>query len=789
MAASDNVFSILRPRVFRPVLTTLALILVGGLAWLALWMIELDQQIVTRMSSQQWALPARVFARPQELYPGKPLSRTDLLTELHWLGYSKGSQRTPGYYEILESSLSVSTRGFTFADGTEEPATIIITWDGDLIDSLSLAKAPAYALPGDETAIIRTEETGTALKLLRLEPLEIGAIHPDQHEDRILVAIDELPEDFVATLTAIEDKQFFRHHGVSIRGIVRAAWVNLRSGRKRQGASTLTQQLVKNLFLTNEKSWRRKVSEAGMAIAMDFRYPKETILEAFINEVFIAQDGNRAIHGFGLASEYFFARPLRELQPHQYALLIGMLKAPTTYNPVRRPEAAQQRRNLILRLMVEEGLLDEGDYAVAQSLALGVDVNYRSGGNPAYIDAVKRQLLTEYAPEDLQKDGLRIFTSFDPLVQAALEESVDVSMQAFADRYGGSEMPDDFLQVAAVVTDPNTGDIRAILGGRKSRFAGFNRALDAQRPVGSLLKPAIYLTALTQPERYTLASLIADEPVSLKQQNGSTWTPQNFDRKSRGKVTLLEALSRSMNLASVNLGLTLGLNDIIDTLESLGIDKPLPKVPSLLLGAQEFSAMEMTRMYQTIAADGFTIPTRTIRDVLDAANQSLKHFPTEVIRKFDDTSMYLLKFALTETMRIGTGRSAYNLLDRAFTVAGKTGTSNDQRDSWFAGYSGDNLAVIWLGNDNNATTPLTGSSGALRVWSELMQRISKKTVVLAPPAGIVYQATDMKTGRRVIARCKATLNLPFVEGSEPKRRTRCRQREKESWLRTLFSND
>lgn len=760
------------------------------------------------MASRQWTLPARVYARPLELYPGKPLSYKALLTELNWLGYQESASSLPGHYQTDGNSLQITTRGFVFADAVEPQRIVEIIADQSTIKQLRGITLPDIAVPAthnnheqeiytgggnpqtneSEEPDLENPDSLPPMDLLRLEPLEIGAIHADRHEDRTLVSIDGMPPGFVESLAAVEDRQFFHHHGVSIRGIVRAAWVNLRTGSKRQGASTLTQQLVKNLFLTNTKSWKRKVTEAWMAIVMELRYDKEKIIETFSNEVFLTQDGNRAIHGFGLASQYFFGRPLRELKPHQYALLIGMLKAPTSYNPVRHPERARVRRNLVLSLMHESDILDDSDYAAAIELDLGVDTRFSSGGNPAYLDTVKRQLLKDYAADDLQNEGLRIFTSYDPLVQKALENSVSDTLQALSTRYGSNNLPDGFIEAAAVVTDPDTGEVRAMMGGRQSRYAGFNRAVDARRPVGSLLKPAIFLSALQHPERYTLATLISDEAIEIQQQDGSLWTPENYDGKLHGKVTLLEALTRSLNLASVNLGLELGLPSIIETLHELGINQVLPENPSLLLGAKGFSALEITHLYQTLAADGFSVPPRTIRDVLDANNETLSHFPLNVTRRIDDNSMHLLKFAMAETMRIGTGRSAYSTFDPSFTVAGKTGTSDGQRDSWFAGFTGDQLAVIWLGNDENAETPLTGSSGALQVWTRLMDQISTEPISYNTPDQVIYQATDLKTGKRVRGRCESALQLPFVSGSEPRQRTRCAKPANKSWLRSLFGN-
>lgn len=724
------------------------------------------------MSARQWSLPARVYARALELHSGKRLSIEDLRRELNWLGYRLSPEPSAGHYAISDNRLTLSTRGFELGADREPSLHVDIRWDSDTITSVE-------DLHSNEPVF------------LRLEPLQIGLIHPELHEDRILINPADMPAGFIDTLITVEDRQFFQHWGVSIRGILRAAWVNLRSRSKRQGASTLTQQLVKNLFLSNEKTWRRKVNEAFMALALDWRYSKETILETFCNEVFIAQDGNRAIHGFGLASQYFFDRPLAELEAHQYALLIGMLKAPTSYNPIRHPERALQRRNLVLSLMHEQALLSTEIMREAQQQPLDIIPGSNdTNGNPAYLDAVKRQLLNEYALEDLQRSGLAIFTNYDPLIQNALEQSVEAHLNTIEKLVEPDVNAKNFFEAAAVVTDAVTGEIQAMVGGRQSRFAGFNRALDSARPVGSLLKPAVYLSAWQQPDNYTLVSTISDSEVSIEQRDGNTWTPSNFDGEQYGDVRMLDALTRSLNLASVNLGMQVGLPAVMQTLQNLGVTKPLQALPSLLLGASEFSVLEMARMYQTIATDGYLVPLRTIREVQNADGDTLQQYTIDIQRKIDARANYLLKFALTEAMLTGTGKRAYDVLEPGFFVAGKTGTSDQQRDGWFAGFSGDFLAVIWVGNDANRQTPLSGSSAALPIWSDLMKRISKQPVDYEPPDGITFETIDLQSGKRIAKtqECSAGVDLPFFQGSAPQEEIPCpgQGSRLSRWLRSLL---
>ncbi|MGH8463809.1 MAG: transglycosylase domain-containing protein, partial [Pseudomonas sp.] len=388
-----------------------------------------------------------------------------------------------------------------------------------------------------------------------LEPLMIGGIYPKNLEDRILIKIDQVPPYLLETLVAVEDRDFYSHFGVSPKSIARAVWVNTSSGAMRQGGSTLTQQLVKNFYLTNERSLSRKLTEAMMALLLELHYDKREILEAYLNEVFIGQDGQRAVHGFGLASQFFFSQPLSELKLHQVALLVGMVKGPSYYNPRRYPERATVRRNLVLDLLAEQGVATPEAVAAAKKMPLGVTKrgSLADSSFPGFLDLVKRQLRQDYRDEDLTEEGLRIFTSFDPILQMKSESAMAETFKRLAGRKGADE-----VEAAMVVTNPETGEVQALIGSRQAGFAGFNRAIDAVRPIGSLVKPAVYLTALEKPSKYTLTSWVQDEPFSVKGADGQVWRPQNYDRRSHGTIYLYQGLANSYNLSTAKLGLELG---------------------------------------------------------------------------------------------------------------------------------------------------------------------------------------------------------------------------------------
>ncbi|CAI9007097.1 penicillin-binding protein 1B [Pseudomonas chlororaphis] len=717
-----------------------ALVVLAGFA------VYLDAVIQEKFSGKRWTIPAKVYARPLELFVGQKLSKDDFLTELDALGYRRESVvNGPGAASVSGNTVELNTRGFQFYEGMEQAQPVRVRFSGDYVAELSGSK-------------------GSKLAVVRLEPLLIGGLYPKNLEDRILIKIDQVPPYLLETLVAVEDRDFYSHFGVSPKSIARAVWVNTSSGAMRQGGSTLTQQLVKNFYLTNERSLSRKLTEAMMALLLELHYDKREILEAYLNEVFIGQDGQRAVHGFGLASQFFFSQPLAELKLHQIALLVGMVKGPSYYNPRRYPERALERRNLVLDLLAQQGVAMPEQVEAAKKMPLGVTKrgSLADSSFPGFLDLVKRQLREDYRDEDLTEEGLRIFTSFDPILQMKAEASVGDTFKRLAGRKGSDE-----VEAAMVVTNPETGEVQAMIGSRQAGFAGFNRALDAVRPIGSLIKPAVYLTALEKPSQYTLTSWLSDEAFSVKGGDGQVWKPQNYDRRSHGTVFLYQGLAHSYNLSTARLGLEVGVPNVLKTLGRLGVTREFPAFPSMLLGAGGLSPMEVATMYQTLANGGFNTPMRGIRSVLTAEGEPLKRYPFQIQQRFDPGSIYLIQSAMQRVMREGTGSSVYNVLPRSLALAGKTGTSNDSRDSWFAGFSQDLLAVVWLGRDDNGKTPFTGATGALQVWTSFMRKADPLPLDMPQPDNVVQAWVDSRTGQGSDANCPGAVQMPYIRGSEP----------------------
>ena len=728
-------------------LALVALLALGG------YVLYLDRVVQAKFEGKRWSVPSRVYARALELYPQRPLSAQRLQAELRLIGYQPSLDGfAPGSYRRDGNEFVITTRPFQHWDSREPGRSIRLAFADQRLTAVSDAV------------------TGQPLSLVRLEPMTIGIIHPANREDRVLVRLVELPPMLTVALQAIEDRQFASHPGLDLRAIARAAWANLRAGKVVQGGSTLTQQLVKNFYLNSERTLRRKFNEALMALLLELRYDKQAILEAYANEIYLGQDGNRAIHGFGLAAQFYFNKPAAELDLPESALLVAILRGPAYYNPRRHPERARQRRDHIIETLWRDGLIEAAEARAAQAAPLGVTPKPKLGNGryPAFLDLVRRQLQQHYRDVDLRSEGLRIFTTLDPVVQELSERALVRRLDGLS---AAANRP--ALEGGLVVTRLGSAEVAAVVGGRQPRYRGFNRALDIRRPVGSLLKPALYLTALGQPRRYTLASLIDDGPVSLQQADGTVWSPRNYDRQSHGQVLLVDALSHSYNQAAVHLGLDLGLGRVVETLHALGIEQTIQPYPAVLLGALELAPLDMAQMYQTLGDQGFYTPLRAVREVLDANQRPLQRYALETEQRFAAEQVYLINQALSLALRRGTGQSVGQGLPAERFLAGKTGTTDDLRDSWFAGFGSEYSAVVWIGNDDNAVTGLTGASGALPVWGDIMTQIDHAAGAAPPPAAIQTVAIDAETGLRAGGGCAEQYALPFLQGSAPRDHAPC----------------
>ena len=712
----------------------------------------LDIRVRSEFEGRRFALPARIFARPLELHVGLRMPQADVVDELKLLGYRDVPRPgESGWYVREENRLEIALRPFVFWDGAQPARAVSVGFEGGKVSMLK-------------------DSAGQDVPLARVEPLPIGGIYPAGNEDRVLVRVTEVPQHLVQALIAVEDRSFYRHAGFDVRGLARA--VRSLFTDRVQGGSTITQQLVKNFFLTPERTVRRKATELVMAVLLEIHYEKNEILETYLNEIYFGQDRDRAIHGVGLAAQYYFSKDVQYLSLAESAMLVGMIRGPAVYDPYKHPARTLERRNLVLRETRDQNQITLEQYAAARATPLGVSRKSGMGTSPypAFLKLVHRQLRRDYDEKDLRSEGLRIFTTLDPRAQGAAENALTKRLAQF-DKEKRFGQPG--LEGAVVITDPQSGEVQAMVGGRDVRYAGYNRALDAGRPVGSLLKPAIYLTALSEPSRYTLLTPIDDGPFLWKSRGAPDWEPMNYDKKFHGMVPLRLALAHSYNAAAARLGTDLGIEKVLGNVRRLGVEKDMKPYASAMLGAVDMSPFEVAQMYQTIASGGFRSPLRAIREVTTQDGKPLQRYQLAVEQAFPPEPIYLLAAAMQDVVREGTGQGLKSFLPPEITIAGKTGTTDEQRDAWFAGFSGDRLAVVWVGYDDNRPARLSGSSAALPIWGDLMAALSPEPLALARPERIEMVSIDPQSGLRGGASCPGSFEVPFMQGSAPQERAPC----------------
>ena len=684
---------------------------------MAIYGVYLDQKIRSRIDGKVWQLPAAVYGRMVNLEPDMSITKNEMVKLLEATQYRQVSKMTrPGEFTVQAKSIEMIRRPFDFPDSKEGQVRARLTFDGDHLDT------------------IENMDNNRQFGFFRLDPRLITMLSSANGEQRLFVARNGFPDLLVDTLLATEDRHFYEHDGISLYSIGRAVLANLTAGRTVQGASTLTQQLVKNLFLSSERSYWRKANEAYMAVLMDARYSKDRILELYMNEVYLGQSGDNEIRGFPLASLYYFGRPVEELSLDQQALLVGMVKGASIYNPWRNPKLALERRNLVLRLLQQQQVIDQELYDMLSARPLGVQPR---GGvispQPAFMQLVRQELQTRLGDKVKDLSGVKIFTTFDSVAQDAAEKAAVEGIPALKKQRKLSD-----LETAMVVVDRNTGEVRAMVGGAEPQFAGYNRAMQARRSIGSLAKPATYLTALSQPNQYRLNTWIADALISLRQPNG----PQNDDKQFSGQVMLVDALTRSMNVPTVNLGMSLGLPAIVDTWQKLGVSKDqLHPVPAMILGALNLTPIEVAQAFQTIASGGNRAPLSALRSVIAEDGSVLYQSFPQAERAVPAQAAYMTLWTMQQVVQRGTGRQL-GAKYPGLHLAGKTGTTNNNVDTWFAGIDGREVVITWVGRDNNQPTKLYGASGAMSIYQRYLANQSPVPLNLVAPEDIVDMGVD-----------------------------------------------
>ena len=688
---------------------------------IAAYGVYLDQKIRSRIDGKVWELPAAVYGRMVNLEPDMQISKNEMVRLLNATQYRQVSAMTrPGEYTVQANSIEMIRRPFDFPDSKEGQVRARLTFDGDHLET------------------IENMDNNRQFGFFRLDPRLITMLQSPNGEQRLFVKRSGFPDLLVDTLLATEDRHFYEHDGISLYSIGRAVLANLTAGRTVQGASTLTQQLVKNLFLSSERSYWRKANEAYMALIVDARYSKDRILELYMNEVYLGQSGDNEIRGLPLASLYYFGRPVEELSLDQQALLVGMVKGASVYNPWRNPKLALERRNLVLRLLQQQQVIDQELYDMLSARPLGVQPR---GGvispQPAFMQMVRQELQAKLGDKVKDLSGVKIFTTFDSVAQDAAEKAATEGIPVLKKQ---RKLAD--LETAMVVVDRFTGEVRAMVGGAEPQFAGYNRAMQARRSIGSLAKPATYLTALSQPNQYRLNTWIADAPVTIRLSNGQTWSPQNDDRRFSGQVMLVDALTRSMNVPTVNLGMALGLPAVVDTWTKLGAPKnQLNAVPAMLLGALNLTPIEVAQAFQTIASGGNRAPLSALRSVIAEDGTVLYQSYPQAERAVPAQAAYMTLWTMQQVVQRGTGRQL-GAKYPGLHLAGKTGTTNNNVDTWFAGIDGSQVTITWVGRDNNQPTKLYGASGAMSIYQRYLANQTPTPLALTAPEDVVDMGVD-----------------------------------------------
>lgn len=677
----------------------------------------LDWQIRSKMDGQIWRLPAEVYSRIESVKISDNLAFDEAIQILLDNEYRQTTMvAAPGDFKLEDDTIVVLRRAFPFPDKPEPQRVLRLRFVDNKLNRIE-----------DLVAVKAIDE-------FRLAPKLIAMLESD-NEDRLAIPLQNYPRLLIDALILTEDRRFYDHHGINPVGIIRALITNIRAGQTVQGGSTLTQQLVKNLFLSSERTITRKANEALMSLVLDWRYDKNRILETYLNEIYLGQNGDTQIHGFELASQFYFGRSIREISLDQIALLVGMVKGPSLYNPWRNPQNALERRNVVLKLMLEHKMIGDELYQLLSQRPLGVQQKGQiSRKYPSFIQTLQADLRRELGEHKISSLlGARIFTTMDLKQQAQSENSVVNTVSQLQ-----LKTKNPYLEGAMIVADYRVGEIRAVVGGLQTQYAGFNRALMAKRQIGSLVKPSIYLTALSNPEQFRLNTPINNQPITINVKGSPPWQPHNYDKKYSGSVMLMDALARSLNIPTVNIGMKVGLSKVIDTQKAMGWDNvEIPKVPAMLLGAYTISPYDVTKLYQTIANQGGRIELTTVDTIADRQGNIIYQHDKTAKQVVPQEAAFQTLFAMQQTVERGTARSLQN--DYAdLRLAGKTGTTNDARDTWFVGIDGKNISTVWLGRDDNGETKLTGASGALQIYKDYLSHTYIEKLKLNKPANMKW---------------------------------------------------
>jgi penicillin-binding protein 1B len=733
--------------------TFLILAVIIGISTIALgvWLFRLDRNIKTRFAEKRFAPPVEFYSAPEIVRPGSsyPLNYFEtLFARKNFRHRDFGQPIQPGDYSVWSAaecqSLLQVTAAPTPAPASQEEGVAITVENPPPPPEQALARCfafrnatPTIAPTVDEESvqIVALSTNGAVLKVYSgAQPIEAPSLqieadlfaqyYGNKPVLRKVVSLGTVPSACLNALLAIEDSDFLEHPGISITGLARAILTNLRAGRRAQGGSTITQQLVKNYFLTDEKTFSRKATEIAMATLVERHATKDDILETYINLIYMGQNGPFEVRGFAAASEHYFAKPLEDLSLDQCATLAAVLNSPGLYNPFQHPDRAIKRRTRVLDRMLELKFIDEEQARVAKAASLPTKPQrLLTEPAPYFVQAVRREIEAKGIDET---EGLRVYTTLNLRAQETAHQAVRAGLtrlETTVPHLKKLKEKGKNLEAVFISSDPRTGYVEALVGGRGYLVSQYNRAVDSRRQVGSVMKPFVYLTAFenltTEGTPYTPLTMLKDEATTHKFE-GQTWTPRNYDGTYKGEVPLFWSLKESLNASTVNLGMSVGISNIVDTAHRLGVTSKMSSLPSITLGAFEMSPMEVLQSYGSLATLGTKFPLTLIRriDALDGTERFRFDAKPEVVAPADATAE--LVGVMKQTLVTGTARSA-RLSGFTHPAAGKTGTTNDKKDAWFAGFTPYHTAIVWVGYDDNTPHELTGGSGAVPIWTSYMK--------------------------------------------------------------------
>ena len=739
----------------KALIIVLTLASIAFVAVFAHYYTKYSRLINQKLTAGPFASTSKIFAAPRLVAVGDAMTAAEAVEELRRAGYSESHSNAMGYFQLRgDSAIEIYPGPDSYFD---EEAGVIKFANGHIAQIISL-------------------RDNTARPEYRLEPQLITNLFDRNREKRRLVKFADIPPVLIDAVTSAEDKRFFQHAGFDPIGMVRAAYVDLKEGRKDQGASTLSMQLAREFFLDKEKRWTRKLAEMIITVQLEQRLSKKEIFEDYCNQIYLGSRGTFRIHGFGEAAEAFLGKDLRQITLPEAAELASLPRWPAYFDPFRHPEHLLDRRNVVLGLMRQNGYVNDRDYALAVEAPLTVAKGVaQSAEAPYFVDEVNDFLQSKLQDADLQSSSFRVYTTLDLNLQRAAAEAIRDGMQGVDEqirkqkRFKGQPVPE--AQCALIALDPHTGEIKALAGGRNYGISQLNHIL-AKRQPGSIFKPFVYTAALNTAIEggshiLTAGTTVVDEPTTFWY-DGKPYEPSNFKHEFHGTVTLRQALAKSMNVATVKVGEMVGFDAVVDLAKQAGLNYNIQPTPAVALGSYEVTPFEMAGAYTIFANGGVWVKPNFVTMVRSQDGKQIYENKVEKRTVLDPRVAFLMTNLMEEVMRSGTA-AGVRALGFTAPAAGKTGTSHD---GWFAGYTSNLLCIVWVGFDDNQVLDLEGAHSALPIWTAFMKRALefrdyRDVKPFAAPDGIVSVQIDPESGMLATPNCPQSISEVYISGTQP----------------------